>query len=524
MDSQQQNEMRSNAQTQTDNQEKKTLSRTRKRKAGAMTEALRNMPIKRRLAVIGVIVAASVVLLAALGFGGWALYSYFRTPTLQLLGGADETVEVFSPYTDPGVRAQINGENIAVECQTSGKVDSQIPGTYELSYTLKYHLRTYHLKRMVRVADTTPPVLTLNGDKELSVGKRELYQEPGYSAVDNFDGDITARVQVRETSDGDNVVFTYTVCDSSGNETSAQRTVRIADLIAPQIALNGAEYIQIEAGNVFSDPGVCATDETDGDLSALVTVSGMPDCGVPGVYTVCYTVQDRAGNTAVAERTVEVCPAPTNSANRIYLTFDDGPSSFVTEQVLDILKKNGIQATFFICNFSDALAPLVKRMADEEHAVAIHGYSHDYSAIYTSEDAFMQNVYQMQQRIFDVTGVKTTLMRFPGGSSNTISARYSDGIMSRLVGRVEKEGFSYFDWNIDSTDASANTQDRNKIIQNVMSGLRQGRENIVLMHDTNAKTTTAEALQSIIDRAKAQGYVFLPLSAATQPVHHGVNN
>jgi peptidoglycan/xylan/chitin deacetylase (PgdA/CDA1 family) len=96
--------------------------------------------------------------------------------------------------------------------------------------------------------------------------------------------------------------------------------------------------------------------------------------------------------------------------------------------------------------------------------------------------------------------------------------------MSRLVKRVEEKGFSYFDWNVSSGDANAAGLSSYQIYDNVTSRLRRGRNNVVLMHDSGSKQTTADALQDIIHYGKANSYTFLPITPDTAPVHHGVVN
>jgi len=208
----------------------------------------------------------------------------------------------------------------------------------------------------------------------------------------------------------------------------------------------------------------------------------------------------------------------------VALTFDDGPSSDVTVRVLDTLKANGIKATFFICDYDEDKLPIIKRMIDEGHTIGIHGYSHDYSQIYTSNDAFMENINKLKNKLKEDTGYDAYVIRFPGGSSNTVSEKYCVGVMSQLVQTVTDSGLMYMDWNVSSGDAEGNNRPVNLIIKNVTGGFKHNRNNVVLMHDTSAKQTSADALQSIITYGKNNGYSFYPISKDTIPVHHGVNN
>ena len=138
--------------------------------------------------------------------------------------------------------------------------------------------------------------------------------------------------------------------------------------------------------------------------------------------------------------------------SEIYLTFDDGPSNDITPQILDILKEENVHATFFVINFSQNKEELIKRERDEGHSIGLHGYSHEYKKIYKSEETYMNNLNDLQTKVEKVTGVKSIITRFPGGSSNTVS-RFNKGVMTKLVKDVEDAGYKYYDWNVDSDDA-----------------------------------------------------------------------
>ena len=155
----------------------------------------------------------------------------------------------------------------------------------------------------------------------------------------------------------------------------------------------------------------------------------------------------------------------------IYLTFDDGPSQDSTPQILEILARNNVKATFFVIHYNEANETLVKKEHSQGHKVALHGYSHTYSEIYTSLDACMENFKKIQEQVYNSIGEKSNIIRFPGGSSNTVSRKYCQGVMTELTQKVVEEGFRYFDWNVDSDDAgkAKNSED---IYNNVTSKLK----------------------------------------------------
>lgn len=207
----------------------------------------------------------------------------------------------------------------------------------------------------------------------------------------------------------------------------------------------------------------------------------------------------------------------------IYLTFDDGPSNKITPKVLDILKKEKIKATFFVLNYSKSNEKLIKRIVDEGHTIGIHGYSHDYSKIYKSKKAFLNNVYSLQEKIEKSTDVKTKYIRFPGGSSNTISRRYCKGIMSELVGEMLGRGFRYYDWNVCAEDAGS-AKNSKDVYNYVVKNLSKKRGNMVLMHDFSTNQKGLKALPDIIKYAKKHKYRFAAVDNNTPLYAHGVNN
>ena len=207
----------------------------------------------------------------------------------------------------------------------------------------------------------------------------------------------------------------------------------------------------------------------------------------------------------------------------IYLTFDDGPSQDITPQILDILEQKNVKATFFVVHFSEKNAELVKREDASGHTVALHGYTHTYSEVYASPDACLENFRKIQQQVYETIGKKPNIIRFPGGSSNTISRKYYKGIMTEVTARVLQEGFRYFDWNVDSDDAG-HAKTKEDVYSNVTSKLKKYRENVVLMHDFSGNKKTLNALADIIDYGIQNGYVFRNITEDTPMVKHGINN
>ena len=210
------------------------------------------------------------------------------------------------------------------------------------------------------------------------------------------------------------------------------------------------------------------------------------------------------------------------SDKTIYLTFDDGPS-YLTEEILDILKEENVPATFFVtARQIDKYANVVRRMQAENHTIGLHTSTHNYSYVYSSDENYFNDLNDIRQKVFQITGVKSRIIRLPGGSSNTISKKYNPGIITRITNKLTEKSFYYFDWNIDSEDASGKLS-KECIYMNVTNRLHSGT-NVILMHDLSTKASTKDALRDIIKYAKANGYTFAKITKDTPQIHHHINN
>ncbi|MBQ8814288.1 MAG: polysaccharide deacetylase [Lachnospiraceae bacterium] len=203
----------------------------------------------------------------------------------------------------------------------------------------------------------------------------------------------------------------------------------------------------------------------------------------------------------------------------IYLTFDDGPGKY-TAELLDILAKYDIKATFFVTGGNEGYFDMIGRAKDEGHTIGIHCYNHDYKKVYASEHAYFADLEKIDEIIFDQTGERAQLVRFPGGSSN-ISSKFNPGIMTRLTGMVEEKGYRYFDWNVLSGDAG-DTKDTEEIIRNMIDGILKKDISVVLQHDLYDYSIAA--VEEVILWGLENGYAFLPLSMESPTIHHPIAN
>lgn len=203
--------------------------------------------------------------------------------------------------------------------------------------------------------------------------------------------------------------------------------------------------------------------------------------------------------------------------HKVYLTFDDGPSSN-TEEILDILDEYGVKATFFVVGKEDenSLA-LYREIVDRGHTLGMHSYSHVYADIYSSETAFLEDYHRISDLLLEATGVRPEFYRFPGGSSNTVSPVD----MHIFIDCLDDLGITYFDWNVSSGDASGSELDVDTLVTNSLIGIEDRSTSVILMHDAADKNTTVEALPQIIENIQAmEDTVILPITAETELVQH----
>lgn len=186
-----------------------------------------------------------------------------------------------------------------------------------------------------------------------------------------------------------------------------------------------------------------------------------------------------------------------------YLTFDDGPSSKVTREILGVLKSNNIKATFFVVGKNiDANKDILSQIYKEGHGIGNHGYTHDYNKIYLNENNFKEEIELTDKAIKKVLGdnFNTRLFRFPGGSFGKSKNTFKD--ILREQGRV------YVDWNALNGDAEGGGYDADGLVERLKVTVGNSNKVIILMHDTNAKEVTFYSLQRIIDYLKSKDYNF----------------
>lgn len=205
-----------------------------------------------------------------------------------------------------------------------------------------------------------------------------------------------------------------------------------------------------------------------------------------------------------------------NGKKKVYLTFDDGPSTR-TETILEILNEYGVKATFFVVGKEDEYSmEMYKKIVEDGHTLGMHSYSHQYSVIYQSVEAFASDMERLETLLRTATGEDVKLFRFPGGSSNLVS---NIG-MQEFIQYLNSEGITYFDWNVSSGDATSKELEAETLVQNVVQDVEIYKSSVVLMHDAADKPNTVEALPKLIEQLQAMDVEILPITEDVEPIQH----
>lgn len=404
-----------------------------------------------------------------------------------------------------------NGQIDEVEIDSS-KVNVNKVGTYEVIYKLKKEEKI--LK--VHVVDTTPPsyevverdvALNQSVDPQILVknvkdaSQTKIYFEKDYHfskvgqqnvsiiVEDEYKNKTVKAVQVNVVKDEEAPVIT------AGN---------ISVLIDSEVDFYS--YVNVK-DNLDVNPTVQIQSE-EVKLNKI------------GSYPLKIIAKDASGNQSEKAITVQVIDKTGDSEKVVYLTFDDGPSRH-TEEVLEILDRYDCKATFFITGMNPSYRKYIKIAHDKGHTIGLHTYSHNYAKVYASIDAYFDDLEKIGNLAKDYIGYVPKYIRFPGGGSNTVSAKYSKGIMTKLTKMVEEKGYIYYDWNAENGDGYTKMT-KSEMLKRATSSSQN--KIMILMHDANGKQNTVDILPKVIEYYQKKGYTFKAIDDSAIVPHQRVNN
>ena len=440
--------------------------------------------------------------------------------TGQVIGDKNITISVGDKYHEQGFYIRDNGKLVndeLIKVKQVSNVNTKVLGDYHVNYYITYKGKDYKLVRYVKVVDDKEPVLSVNVDKvEKDYCTKESKTNLVYSAIDNYDGDITNNIKVSD--EGNKIVIS--VSDSSGNVTEKSISVSYTDKPETKLELNGYSKIYVPVNTEYSDAGATYTDGCENSNNKLIT-EGSVDTTTIGNYSLTYYTPTK--DTSVSREIIVYNPNVsenniTNDEKILYLTFDDGPGVY-TQQVLDTLAKYNVKVTFFVTNQFSNYVPLIEAEHKAGHTVAVHTYTHQWN-IYSSVDAYVNDFNAMNDVVEKYTGKRSEIFRFPGGSSNTVSRKYAKGVVAAIASKMTEDGYVYFDWDVDSNDAGGGTEAQ--IYNNVIYGAEKCSKCVFLMHDI--KKNTVNQLDNILNTLTSKGYKFGTLTKDSPTCHLKIAN
>ncbi|WP_315114768.1 polysaccharide deacetylase family protein [uncultured Clostridium sp.] len=199
----------------------------------------------------------------------------------------------------------------------------------------------------------------------------------------------------------------------------------------------------------------------------------------------------------------------------VYLTFDDGPTYVVTNNLLDVLKDHDVKATFFVVGKEiEGKEDILKRIYDEGHSIGLHTYSHNFNKIYKSDDIFIQEMLDTQKKVKEITGHTSNIIRFPGGSSKHLS--------TGLLEKLHQNNFKIYDWNVNICDGVDPNLKVDQLVSNAQKYSKNYSRLILLMHCNFNNKNTVKALPKIIEYYKDSGYEFEAITEDTKEYYYRI--
>ena len=235
------------------------------------------------------------------------------------------------------------------------------------------------------------------------------------------------------------------------------------------------------------------------------------------------TVEPTGASAETDEPSVMMLPDEENLAgpedvHKVYLTFDDGPSEN-TDRILDILSEYDVKATFFVIGREDEAAKAaLQRIVAEGHTLGMHSFSHKYSTIYNTLRDFKSDFFRIRDFLKETTGEEPVFYRFPGSSANQVS----NTEMSEFIRFLNEENVVYFDWNVAGADATTQAYTGEELVDQIVRDVRRYKTSVVLLHDSDAKKVTADALPALIEGLQAEGCQLLPIDRSTKTIQYSV--
>lgn len=450
------------------------------------------------------LIGAGIIVLLVVGFFSFRKpqIEFEKTREVEINSGADYSK--FIKKVNEGKEEDIRIDNSKVDITKLGE------------YPVVYQLGDYKKTKTIKVVDTRAPEFDV-------VSKTvEISDEiDPYQLVKNIEDDTKTTVLFKKDyhfKKAGEYEVKVTVKDEAKNEKTKNVKIKVFEDKEPPV-ITGKDRQFVVGTKIDLKTLVSVEDQNDSNPSLTVRYDHFDNKTI-GEYKIDYIAQDKYKNKSKKTLTITMIDKPKLEDKIVYLTFDDGPSKN-TPEVLKILKQYGCSATFFITGRNANYRRYIKEAYNQGHTIGLHTYSHNYSRIYASTDAYFNDLEKVGNLAKDYIGFKPQYIRFPGGSSNTVSKQYSKGIMKKLSQMVQNKGYTYYDWNAENGDGFEKMTQKEMIKRGTAS---QAKKIMMLMHDANGKEDTVKTLPQIIEYYQNRGYVFKAIDETAIVPHHPIHN
>lgn len=309
--------------------------------------------MKTRTLIISIIILLTVIIISII---------YTTVPRLELSGIQNMTISYREPYEEPGVILKNANTKYLNKVKMEDNIENEKIGNYYVDYTLKLGTRTLKRRRNIRIIDDIPPVIKLEGNQITEISINKEYIEPGYKAIDEYDGDLTERVEVIGKVDTENYgeyIIKYKVKDNSNNTVEVNRIVKVIDEETPKIVCE-TNYSAFEI-NTEKIIGCKAIDNFDGDITERIKITGEYDTSKKGIYNINYSVEDDAGNKTSTNHNIMMYES--QEKTQAYVIIND------QEEIKDILEKKEINAT--IINAKNKTEEYLKDLKEKNYQIGL---------------------------------------------------------------------------------------------------------------------------------------------------------
>lgn len=308
---------------------------------------------------------------------------YTTCPRLQLNGSPNITMSYREKYEEAGVIVKNANGNYMSKIKIENNIDTTKIGNYYIDYSLKLKGKNLHVRRNIKIIDNISPVIKLKGNQIIEMSINTEYKEPGYTAIDEYDGDITDKVEIKGKIDTENYgeyVLTYKVKDNSDNTTEVNRIIKIIDEEKPKIECY-TDYSAFQIGT--ENPIGCkAIDNFDGDITEKIKITGEYNKNIPGTYKIKYEVKDDAGNKTEKEHNITIF---NNQANpKAYIITNNNKIN----ETKELLNEKNIKATFIQKQINEEL---INELKEQGHKTELKLNNTTYKNIDDFKEYCQQN-------------------------------------------------------------------------------------------------------------------------------------